>query len=134
MIGPKVPKMTKAEEKAAYDLATLRDSDTCQRCRRVGLVVHRDHRQNRQRGNTVVSNLQLLCVECHAWKSGHPAEAFMEGWMVPRHADPAGWPARRWVRNVFGLVPAWVLYDDDGYWVEITDREAQQRMGLEVPF
>ena len=136
MIGPKRTPLTKAEERDAYELVTVRDSGTCQRCRRSGLVVERDHRQGRDRYNTTPANLQLLCGPfspeggCHKWKTEHPAEAYTEGWMVPRGQDPAEWPARRWVSDRLD----WVLYDNDGYWERITEREAWQRMGLEVPF
>lgn len=130
MIGQRVAKPTKAQEADAYELATLRDDETCQRCRRPGRVAQRDHRQNRRRGNTVPSNLQLLCaVECHPWKTTHPAEALADGWAVPSWADPAEWPARRWVKSVYGLRLAWVLYDDEGSWTEIPEHLAHELMG-----
>lgn len=125
MIGPKIATPTAAEERDAYELATLRDADTCQRCRRDCGPIARDHRQNRRRGNTRVSNLQCLGLRCHQWKTEHPSEATFGGWAVPSWADPAEWPARRWVttpRNTLAL--AWVLYDDAGGWSEITDGHA----------
>lgn len=130
MIGQRTPEQTELEMKATYEIATIRDNDTCQRCRRPGRVVHRDHRQNRRRGNTVASNLQLLCaVECHPWKTGHPADALADGWSVPSWADPREWPARRWVKTVFGLRLAWVLYGDDGSVTEIPEHLAHELMG-----
>lgn len=127
--GPKTAKPSKADEGTAYELATLRDKGTCQKCRRPGRTVHRDHRQNRQPGNTVTSNLQLLCVEDHLWKTEHPRLALEEGWAVPSWGDPAEWPARRYVSTDFGtLRPAWVIYDNAGDWFEITDAEAMERM------
>lgn len=134
MIGPKRTPLTKAEEHDAYELVTLRDRGVCQRCGFQGHV-ERDHRQGRDKFNTTPANLQLLCgpfapEQCHKWKTEHPADAYAQGWTVPRGADPVEWPARRRIRGVL----AWVLYDNDGYWVEITEREAWQRMGLEVPF
>lgn len=132
------PKPTAAAETTAYELVTLRDLDACQRCRRnCGWgVTSRDHRKDRSVGGlTVVSNLQVLggtgTTGCHGWKSAHPAEALAEGWSVPSWADPHAWPARRWVRSSdeFGLLHlAFVLYDDEGGWVEISDEEARERM------
>jgi hypothetical protein len=130
MIGPKVEKQTAAEEKRAYEIATRRDRAVCQRCRRVGRVAQRDHRRNRSQGGlTTAANLQLLCVECHAWKGANPREAVAEGWAVPGWADPLVWPARRWVDAGLGILKrVWVLYDDRGGWAQITDEEAARRM------
>lgn len=130
MIGPKVPEPSRADEATAYEIATLRDLSTCQRCRRNCGPIARDHRQNRMVGNTVASNLQCLGLDCHIWKTEHPAAAFEEGWAVPRYASPAEWPARRWLPTEFGTLRlAWVLYGDDGRVTEITEREAMERMG-----
>ncbi|GLU91318.1 HNH endonuclease [Agromyces sp. NBRC 114283] len=134
MIGPKLARPTPAEERDAYELATLRDSDTCQRCRRAQ-GTNRDHRKNRsQGGHTVASNLQLLCgtgtTGCHGWVTSHPADAVADGWAVPGWADWREWPARRWVPGPWGALRlAWVLYDDEGAWVEIPEYEAHERMG-----
>lgn len=139
MIGPKRTPLTKAEERDAYEIVTHRDAGTCQRCRRPGLYVERDHRQGRDAFNTTPANLQLLCGPfsagggCHQWKTEHPAEALADGWTVPRSAGPSEWPARRFIRTGLGtLRPAWVLYLDDGTWVEIAEFEAHERMGREV--
>jgi hypothetical protein len=130
VIGPKLVKPSKADESTAYEIATLRDLDTCQRCRRNCGPVARDHRQNRMVGNTVASNLQCLGLDCHIWKTEHPADALTEGWAVPRYADPAEWPARRWLPTEYGTLRlAWVLYGDDGRVTEINEREAMERMG-----
>lgn len=138
MIRPKYdapPKPTPAQEHDAYELATLRDLDTCQRCRRnCGWgVTSRDHRKDRSVGGlSVVSNLQVLggtgTTGCHGWKSANPQEALAEGWAVPSWGDPAEWPARRWLPAVAGLRLAWVLYDDEGGWTEISAVEARRRM------
>lgn len=136
MIGPKRPRLTKAEERDAYETVTHRDRGTCQRCRRPGLHVERDHRQGRDAFNTTPANLQLLCGPfspgggCHQWKTEHPADALAEGWTVPRYADPAAWPARRYVRTGIGTLRlAWVLYDDEGEWREIAEYLAHELMG-----
>ena len=129
MIQPKVAKPTAAEERDAYELVTLRDLDTCQRCRRDCGPIARDHRQNRQHGNTVVSNLNCLGLRCHIWKTEHPAQALADGWAVPRYAKPSEWPARRWILTELGVLElCWVLYDDEGTWERITDSEAADRM------
>lgn len=128
MIGPRVAYLTPAEETRAYALVAERDEQQCQRCWR-GAVVQRDHRKNRsQGGRTAASNLHLLCPECHLWKSDHPVEAARDGWGVPGWADPAEFPARRWLRTELGtLRQAWVLYDDAGTWREISTDEADRR-------
>jgi hypothetical protein len=130
MIGPKVLKPSKAEEADAYELATLRDRDTCQRCRRNCGPSARDHRKNRsQAGLTVASNLQVLGLDCHLWKTEHPEAALEQGYAVPSWGDPAEWPARRWIKTDNGTVrEGWVLYDDDGTYEEITEAEAMERM------
>lgn len=125
MIGPKIPKPSPADEKRAYDSMTLRDQDRCVRCLKQG--VQRDHRQNRQSGNTVVSNLQGLCPVCHQWKTENPTAAILEGFAVPRWADWEFWPA--WREDV----RSWVLYydapDSEGrWWSEITETVADMLM------
>lgn len=135
MIGPKLTKPSKADERDAYELATLRDNDTCQRCKRnCGMgITSRDHRKGRGVGGlTTPANLQVLggtgTTGCHGWKGSHPATAMAEGWSVPGWADPLVWPARRWVKARTGLRLAWVLYRNDGRWDEISDEEAARRM------
>lgn len=125
MIGPKIPKPTAADEKRAYEAMTVRDDNRCVRCGVYG--IERDHRQNRQAGNTVVSNLQGLCPPCHLWKTEHPSLALLEGFAVPRWARPEWWPAWRWD------VHSWVVYfdvpDSQGrWWSEITETTADLLM------
>lgn len=128
-ILPKTPKPTPREEREAYDLATDRDNNICQRCLRNCGPIARDHRQNRQPGNTTAANLQLLGLRCHQWKTEHPKEALADGWAVPGWADPLVWPARRWRRTVHGMVRlGWCLYDNKGGVHWITDEEAARRM------
>ena len=130
MIGPRVPKLTPAQEKSAYAAVTLRDEGRCVRCGRVG-DVERDHRQNRDAFNTVPSNLQLLGgafgCGCHKWKTENPAAAVLEGFAVPRWARPEWWPAWR------ADVHSWVLYFDTpdthgNWWTEITGSTADLLM------
>lgn len=126
--------MTTRQEREAYELAALRDRGVCVRCRR-GEAPQLDHRQNRIPGNTVVSNLQTLCLQDHKWKSEHPRDALNEGWAVLRHTTmlPGEWPARRWVRSLYGTYRlTWVLYldaptEDGEWWLVIDDREAAFR-------
>ncbi|WP_104084222.1 HNH endonuclease [Cryobacterium sp. Y11] len=120
MILPKVAKPSKADETTAYELATLRDNATCQMCKRPG-EIQRDHRQNRQQGNTVTSNLVCLCLDCHLYKTEHPEWAYRTGWGVPRWADPAKWPIPRRVGGVWQDV----LLDDAGGWAFITEARAK---------
>jgi hypothetical protein len=136
MIGPKLAMPTAREEREAYELVTLRDADTCQRCRRSCGPIARDHRRNRSQGGwTVVGNLQCLGLECHTWKTEHPAEANDEGWGCPSWVHWREWPARRWVSDADGgLVLAWVLYDDEGSWAVISDEDARYRIEGGVPF
>ncbi|WP_353809100.1 HNH endonuclease [Agromyces sp. SYSU T00194] len=136
MITPKAAPTTALEESIAYEWVTLRDCNICQRCRRNCGPIARDHRKNRsQGGSTTPANLQLLGLGCHQWKTEHPREAVAAGWAVPGWADPAEWPAARWVRTERGThALVWVLYlngpDVQGrLWVRITDTEANERMG-----
>lgn len=139
MIVPKIRKPSAADERDAYELVTLRDSDTCQRCRHAQ-GVNRDHRKNRSQGGlSVVSNLQLLCgsgtTGCHGWVTTNPADALAEGWSVPGWATPSEWPARRWLRTRYGTVRlSWVLYGDAGEVTEISEIEASKRRGTHHVF
>ena len=130
MIAPKIPKQSKADDQKAYDVATLRDNDTCQRCLRDCGPTARDHRRNRSQGGpTIVANLQVMGLRCHVFVTEHPAEAVAEGWAVPGYADPLVWPARRWFTGDFGVrTLGWVLYRNDGGFLEITADEAARRM------
>lgn len=145
MIGPKIvdertKRQIELDEHAAYELVTLRDANVCVRCMKRDPMfgVSRDHRRNRsQGGETVPSNLQLLCGDgssgCHHWKGSRIKDAYAEGYAVPGYADPHEWPGRRWVRDAGRLFQVWVLYHDDGKFTEISDREAQLRMKGEWP-
>jgi hypothetical protein len=139
MIIPKYDqprKPTKAEEKAAYETVSLRDGGVCVKCRRTDPVfgVSRDHRKERSRGGlTTPAGLQLLCgggtTGCHGWKTQNPHAALIEGYAVPSWADAADYPARRWLPTGIGMLRrGWVLYDDEGNWIEISDLEADVRM------
>lgn len=136
MIGPKVAKPSKADERDAYELATLRDNDTCQMCLRNCGPIARDHRQNRQPGNTILANLQCLGLPCHLWKTEHHDDAIAEGWGVPgwTNADPREWPARRWLRTTTGTLRlGWVIYfnaptSGPKWFTEITETLAFARM------
>jgi hypothetical protein len=133
MIRPKVDKPTEKEESLAYAIVTGRDSNRCQRCQRFCGPPSRDHRKGRGVGGlTTPANLQILggdgTTGCHGWKTAHPALALAEGWTVPGWADPAEYPARRWLPTSRGTVRlSWVLYADDGTWREIDDAEAERR-------
>lgn len=122
MIGPRPVKLTARQEKEAYAAVTMRDGFICVRCGHLG-PVDRDHRQNRDAYNTVVSNLQCLGSTiggcgCHQWKTERPEQAIREGFAVPRWARPELWPAYR-----YGV--GWVIYDDHGGWQEITESTAE---------
>lgn len=124
MIGPKTPKPSLADERRAYDAATERDQNRCVRCGAYG--IERDHRQNRQAGNTVVCNLQGLCPPCHQWKTENPEAALRDGHAVPRWARPELWPGYR-------VGVGWVIYydrpDSKGrWWSEITETTADMLM------
>jgi hypothetical protein len=132
MIRPKYDlprKPTKAEESDAYELCTLRDRGACVRCGWAS-DCQRDHRQNRQSGNTVVSNLHLLCGPfapdggCHLWKGMNPEQAVADGFAVPRYADPAQWPGRRLIAGAL----TWVQYGNAGEITPLTDDAAKALM------
>ena len=121
MIGPKRVKQTKADRMDSYELCVLRDLSTCQMCHKPGLV-QMDHRQNRDKFNTVTSNLQALCMACHQRKTENPAWGYLTGWGVPRWADPSAWAVPRMVAGQW----VQVLLDDVGGWVVVTEQEARK--------
>jgi hypothetical protein len=130
VIAPKVPEQTAREMRDAYELVTMRDNNSCQRCRRDCGQPQRDHRQNRMQGNTVASNLIVLGAGCHAWKTNHPDEAIADGWAVARFTmlAPGDWPARRWLPTEHGTMKlGWVLFDNQGGFTVIDDLEAAYR-------
>ena len=128
-ITPKMAALTARDEREAYELATLRDCETCVRCRRHG-EVQRDHRRNRsQGGRTVVENLQCMCNHCHVWKSEHPKEAVELGWAVPGWAEPGDWPARRMFLSDNGArILGWCFYLPNGRVQEISAETAARRL------
>lgn len=105
MIGQRASKQTERQKRDAYAAVTERDGGRCQRCGRAG-PVERDHRQGRDAYNTVPSNLQCLCRDCHAFKTHFPEWAMRDGFSVSRWADPATTPAYR-----YGV--GWVIYHDE---------------------
>lgn len=119
-------------DQIAYETVTLRDGNVCQKCHRHGAATQRDHRKNRsQGGKTTPANLQLLCVFCHDWKTSNPRRAIAEGWACPGWADPQWWPAKRWLPTPLNtLRAAWVYYDDNGNFTEITELEARSVLGM----
>lgn len=139
MIRPKYEdarRLSRADENDARDLVNLRDGGVCVKCGRVDpfFGVNFDHRVNRsQGGDWRASNGQLLCgsgtTGCHGWVTTEPGKAIADGWACPGYADPAEWPARRYIWSRWGTVAlSWVLYADDGTWREISDEEARKRM------
>ena len=136
MIAQRQPKQTAGDEKRARAIVRERDGGVCVRCRRPGRVVHWDHRQNRsQLGRWEAANGQELCgpstgdIGCHEWKGRNPVEAAAEGWGVPADEDPHTYPARRWTRGRYGVLRlVWVIYNNAGSWVEISDQEARERI------
>jgi hypothetical protein len=133
VIGPKRQKQRPRDKEEAYELATLRDRGQCQMPADVygphGGEMQRDHRQNRDDHNTVVENLQLLCVVHHKWKTENPAIANRTGWGCPRYERPADWPARRvvdghleWVRYL--PTSEYFGHGEDMGFIVISDVEA----------
>lgn len=121
-VTAKTPRPSKAEETRAYEIVTDRDMGQCVRCGgREG--IQRDHIQNRQSGNTVVWNLQCLCLRCHQWKSENPIDAIAEGFALPRWIDVRDVPVRR---LVFGQL-LWVIYGAGSAYAVIGEHEAMSR-------
>ena len=141
MIGPKYErpaKQTAKDERVAREVVGRRDGGVCVKCRRVHPIggVSWDHRKNRSQGGLwLPSHGQLLCgtgtTGCHGWRTSRVEEAVAAGYAVPGwpRADPREWPARRWVNTPRGFVrEAWVVYDDEGDWKEISEQDARERM------
>jgi len=130
VIAPKLEPPTARAEREAYELVTLRDGETCQRCLRSDCgPTQRDHRLNRSQGGwTVVENLQLLGMLCHSWKTDHPDDACRNGWGVPAWAHWSWYPARRWIRTAVNTHRlAWVLYVGNQV-LEISPEDAADRI------
>lgn len=73
------------------------------------------HRKLRSQGGLdAVENLLAVCGYCHEWVHAHPSVAQLNGWIVPRHADPA-------IRGVVLHDRRLVLLDPDGSYVELLD-------------
>lgn len=133
MISPKRPKLTKAQEREAYDIATLRDEE-CVRCRRG--IPNRHHRQGRTPQNSIPSNLILLCgsgtTGCHGHVHANPAEAMRLGYIVSNYVAVdriKEVPVLLW-RRIDGIVMrrTWALLDDCGAVTWIGPHEAERRM------
>jgi 5-methylcytosine-specific restriction endonuclease McrA len=80
------------------------------RCVRCGgtLNLHVHHRLPRSAGaDERPCNKITLCANCHRWVHEHPRLSRIQGWIVPRHADPAVAPARHYGQDEF------VLLDND---------------------
>jgi len=101
-----------------------RDEFRCQRCGAslASVSGSRHHRQLRRSGDHRPCNLVLLCgsgtTGCHGWAHAHPAEARLEGLIVPSWASPEFVPMKTyggWVR----LVP-------DGSVLELGARHAER--------
>jgi hypothetical protein len=143
MIGPKEEKPTAREQREAYELVEVRDGGVCQWCRRNECgPIQIDHRRNRSQGGlTVIENLQALGLRHHVEKTEHPDAANSEGHGVPGWAEPADYPARRWLRSTVGTVRlGQVLYLPADLWAdgpgfrEIGEMEAAtRRAGLWAP-
>ncbi|WP_369122934.1 HNH endonuclease [Nocardia farcinica] len=71
-----------------------------------GMGGTRDARINR------LSNLVALCRPCHDWVESHRSRSIVEGWLVPRHLDPADVP-------VSSRIHGRVLLADDGSVVSV---------------
>lgn len=52
-----------------------------------GMGVHLHHRKISGREHRV-SNMVLVCMECHRYVHAHPAEAYGQGWLVKMNYGP----------------------------------------------
>jgi len=128
---PKRTPQTVRDKRDAYETATFRDNDECQKCHRCG-PVQRHHRQGRDPFNTTPSNLLCLGLACHQWVTEHPAEARAHGFIVSSYIpieEICEIPVLLW-RRVDGVVMkrTWALLNDDGDVKWIGPREARERM------
>lgn len=72
---------------------------------RVGLGMGGAHRSARVKADRL-SSLMHLCGPCHAWITGEPTRAELNGWILPRGSDSSSEPV--WRRGVL------VYLDDEG--------------------
>lgn len=85
-----------------------RDDRRCARCG-TGRGLQVSHRIRRREGGHRLSNVNLLCSDCHlVWAHLHPREAMAQGVLLSAVADvdPCTEPMLTW--------RGWVLLDDDG--------------------
>ena len=124
-------------------LVASRSGGMCEGCGlRRATDVH--HRQYKSRGGThAVSNLMALCGGTGGLSGGnhsgchgvaHSREGEDRGWSIRSGFDPLSWPARRWFTGDYGIrTLGWVLLDDAGHVLEITEDEAARRMKGMMP-
>jgi len=131
MIGPKRVKLTTAETKRNYQIATDRNAGICELCHRA--PGNRHHRQGRDPYNSVPSNILLACgsgtTGCHGLIHREVEWALERGYIVPDSWDPRVTPVLYWLPTALGARrEAWVLLSDAGGVVEIPEREASRRI------
>lgn len=99
---------------ATRNSVVTRAAARCERCGS-GSPTNIHHRKPRGMGGTrdpeinSPANLMLLCgsgtTGCHGWIESHRQEAMLEGWIVPRTANPADAPVRVWGAGWVKLLP-----------------------------
>lgn len=112
MIGPKVPKPTAAESRAAHVAVSERSGGVCEGCGR-RRKSDRHHRKHGANGRIdTVDNLLDLCggpagmaggnhSGCHG--VAHTGDGYLLGWSVKSGNDPARIPVYHRARDVFTL-------------------------------
>lgn len=116
-------------DQATAQAVAGRQQGMCLRCNeRPGSQIH--HRQPRQMGGTrdprinLPSNLVWICEDCHRHIESHRSDAYADGWLIRRGADPASQCLITPARMVI------VLDSDGGYYIcPMPDVPA-----VEVPF
>lgn len=84
-----------------------RSQGYCERCGKPTTIDlgHRHHRQLRsQGGDNSLSNLVLVCGVCHGEIHQRPALAYLDGWLVKSHDDPAAVPLKHAPSNLVLLL------------------------------
>lgn len=107
MIGPKVPKPTAAESRAAHEAVAERSAGVCEGCGERPATEHH-HRQHGADGRVdTVDNMLDLCgrgnhTGCHG-EAHSGRDGYLLGWAVKSGNDPARIPVYHLGRDVFTL-------------------------------
>lgn len=93
-------------------------------------ATNKHHRKPRKHKDDSPANMLSLCgsgtTGCHGWVTSHPKDAYAHGWSIRTNDDPTEIPIL--VRSRNGDPNVWVLHNNDGTQIRITQRDAIERL------